>query len=71
MKAKNIEIIKVQMFPDERMDNDNAAIYTGYTKSSLNTMRTNKTGPEFIKIRGRVYYYKNAIDNWMKACTGV
>lgn len=61
-----IESIRVTMFPDGRLDVKNAALYLGLKEKTLAMMRTDGTGPKFIK-RGRVFYYKEDLDVWLNA----
>ena len=55
---------RVVFYPDGRMDTRNAAIYTGYSEKTLAMMRCSGKGPKFIK-RGRVFYFKDDIDEWL------
>ena len=59
-----IESIRIQMFPDGRMDGKNAAIYLGLKEKTLAMMRINGTGPYYIK-RGRIFYFKADLDTWL------
>jgi hypothetical protein len=58
---ENIEIL-----PDGRMDTKNAATYLGCSTHTLAIRRSKGTGPKFIK-RGRIFYYKNDLDEWLQA----
>jgi hypothetical protein len=60
-----VEIIRVRQYPDGRLDTENAAIYLGLTKKTLAMMRTAGKGPKFVK-RGRVFYYKDDLDSWLR-----
>lgn len=62
--------LNVTMFPDGRMDTENASRYTGLSKKSLAMMRCRGVGPRFIK-RGRVWYMKDDIDKWLADGTAV
>ena len=59
-----IEIRSIQMLPDGRFDAKNAARYLGLKEKTLAMMRSDGTGPRFIK-RGRVYYFKEDLDAWL------
>ena len=59
-----INQVKVTILPDGRMDTKNAALYTGIKEKTMATMRSNGTGPRFIK-KGRVFYYRSIIDDWL------
>ncbi len=53
------------IFPDGRMDTENASKYLGISKKTLAQWRSDgdKT-PPYIK-KGRVFYYKNDLDSWL------
>ena len=51
-----IEPIKVVVYPDGRLDAVNAAQFLGFSEKTLAIMRSEGTGPRFIK-RGRIFYY--------------
>ena len=61
-----IESISITLFPDGRLDAKNAALYLGLKEKTLAMMRCDGTGPRFIK-RGRIFYYKDDLDNWLNA----
>jgi len=61
-----IVIKEVVMFPDGRLDTKNAATYTGLSEKTLAMKRCDGTGPRFIK-RGRVFYYRKDLDEWLKS----
>ena len=58
--------IKIQIFPDGRLDVPNAANYLGLKEKTLAMMRCQGNGPKFIK-RGRIFYYKDDLDTWLNA----
>ncbi len=66
MPIQDIEIRKVVMLPDGRMDSRNTATYMGLADKTLAMMRCEGTGPKFIK-RGRIFYYKEDIDEWLNS----
>lgn len=59
-----VEEVKVVMLPDGRMDTENAAKYLGFKPKTMAMMRTSGEGPEYTK-RGRVFYFKKALDEWI------
>ncbi len=61
-----IEPVRVVMYPDGRFDTKNAALYLGLEPKTLAMMRSNGTGPKFVK-RGRVFYFKMHLDDWIGA----
>jgi len=58
--------IKIQVFPDGRLDVPNAANYLGLKEKTLAMMRCHGNGPKFIK-RGRIFYFKDDLDDWLNA----
>ena len=56
--------IEVSIYPDGRLDTENAAIYLGLSKKTLAMMRCNGTGPKYIKS-GKVFYYKEDLNSWL------
>lgn len=58
---KNIEVV---VYPDGRLDTTNAAKYLGLSPKTLAIMRSNGTGPQFLK-RGRVFYFLDDLKEWM------
>ncbi len=61
-----LQAITVATFPDGRLDAKNAACYLGLKEKTLAMMRSQGTGPKFIK-RGRIFYYKDDLDAWLNA----
>jgi len=59
-----LEEIKVSVLPDGRMDTENSALYVGLKPKTMAMMRCSGEGPEFIK-RGKVFYFKDALDRWI------
>lgn len=56
----------IAMFPDGRMTASDAAAYLGIAPKTLAMKRSNGTGPKFVK-RGRVFYFKDDLDEWLRA----
>jgi len=57
---------EVTLYPDGRMDTKNASTYTGLSEKTMAMQRCNVSGPKFIK-RGRIFYFKEDLDNWLNA----
>jgi Helix-turn-helix domain len=60
----DFECVKIVVFPDGRLDTENAARYLGLSPKTLAMMRTAGTGPKFVK-RGRVFYYLEDLQAWV------
>ena len=54
------------VFPDGRMNVRAACAYLGLAASTLAIMRCRGNGPKFVK-RGRIYYFKEDLDEWVNA----
>ena len=52
--------------PDGRLDSKNVSLYLGLEEKTLAMMRSNGTGPRIIK-RGRIFYFREDLDNWLNA----
>jgi hypothetical protein len=65
MTVQPIEIQKILIFPDGRMDTRNASRYLGLSEKTLAMMRSGGTGPAYVK-RGRVFYYQEDLDQWLR-----
>ncbi|RCW65168.1 hypothetical protein [Pseudorhodoferax soli] len=57
---------EVLVLPDGRMDRKNASKYLGNAPKTLAQWAVKGVGPRFIK-RGRVWYFKEDLDHWLKA----
>ena len=66
MTAPDIEIKKILILPDGRMDTSNSAGYLGLSPKTLAMKRSDGTGPAYVK-RGRVFYFKEDLDEWVRA----
>jgi hypothetical protein len=54
----------IEVTPDGRVDTKNASLFLDLSVKTLAMMRTNGTGPKFIKP-GRVYYYMDDLIAWL------
>jgi len=65
MPTAQIETVPVKMYPDGRLDSKNASLYLGFEEKTLAMKRSDGTGPRFIK-RGRIFYFKEDLDAWIR-----
>jgi len=56
MSADNVEVMKVRIFPDNRVDRLNAAIALGRSIKTLASWKCKGIGPRPINVGGRVFY---------------
>jgi hypothetical protein len=61
----------VEVFPDGRLDRQNAAAYAGFAVKTLAMHATAGTGPRFQKIGGRVFYRREDLDAWLNSFASV
>jgi hypothetical protein len=59
-----LQSVDVVILPDGRMDRKNAALYLGLSVKTLAMHASRGTGPTFIK-RGRVFYFRHDLDDWL------
>ena len=59
-----MERVKVVIYPDGRLDTDNAARFLGLSPKTLAIMRSIGNGPRFVK-RGRVFYFLEDLQAWI------
>ena len=64
--TNNIQSKEVVMYPDGRVDTNNASAYVGLSEKTMAMMRCNGTGPKFVK-RGRIFYFREDLDSWLNA----
>ena len=57
---------EVFYYPDNRLDVKNTSRYLGLSVKTLAMLRSAGKGPRFIK-RGRIFYYKQDLDEWLRA----
>jgi hypothetical protein len=62
--GNELERVRVIIFPDGRLNTDNAAQYLGLSTKTLAMMRSAGTGPKFVK-RGRIFYFLEDLEAWM------
>jgi hypothetical protein len=61
---RDVEMVKVVVYPDGRLDAANASRFLGLSPKTLAIMRSNGTGPCFVK-RGRVFYFLEDLLAWV------
>ena len=66
MTQPQIQPIQVSIYPDGRLDTKNGAMYLGLSEKTMAMMRCKAEGPKFVK-RGRVFYFKDDLDDWINA----
>ncbi len=64
--AMEIEQVKVRVLPDGRMTREEAAKYLGYEVKTLAMWALNGKGPRAVKVGGRVFYFKDDLDTFIR-----
>jgi len=62
------EDVKVQILPDGRMNPKNAARYLGREEKTLAQWRSQGKGPKYVKLNGRIFYFKDDLDTEVAKC---
>lgn len=62
--ALETDFLRVVVLPDGRLDTTNAAQYLGLSPKTLAIMRSQGSGPRFIK-RGRIFYFLDDLKDWV------
>jgi len=62
-----IEHVKVRILPDGRMARGDAALYLGHQPKTLAMWALQGKGPRSLKVGGRVFYFKEDLDAFIRA----
>ena len=60
-----VEIMRVFIHPDGRLDRKNTAIYVGCAPKTLADWATKGIGPKYLMVGGRCFYFKDDLDAWI------
>ena len=60
-----IEQVRIRVLPDGRMTRDDAARYLGHAPKTLAMWALQGKGPRFVKVGGRVFYYRPDLDQFI------
>ena|SRR5271167_4895781 len=63
-----IEQVRVRMLPDGRMGRGDAALYLGHQPKTLAMWALQGKGPRSLKVGGRVFYFKDDLDAFIRGC---
>ncbi len=61
-----IEQVRVRVLPDGRMTREAAAAYLGLKPKTLAMWAVEGTGPKSVRVGGRRFYYKAALDAFIQ-----
>ena len=60
------EIIKLKILHDGRMGREEAARYLGMKPQTLAKWVTQGKGPRYVRVGGRVFYFKADLDSFIQ-----
>lgn len=60
-----IETPRVFVHPDGRMNRKNAELYLGCAAKTLADWATKGTGPRYVFVGGRAFYFRHDLDGWV------
>lgn len=60
-----LEQVNVRVLPDGRMTREGAAAYLGLKTKTLAMWHSLGKGPRCVKVGGRAFYYKAALDEFI------
>ncbi len=65
LETIELELVRVRILPDGRMDRQNAAKYLGKTAKTLAMWSLQGKGPRAHKAGGRCFYFKEECDAYL------
>jgi hypothetical protein len=65
----SVEQIRVRVLPDGRLGRDDAARYLGCKPKTLAMWALCGRGPRWVKVGGRVFYYRADLDSFIRGET--
>ena len=64
--SDSIEMVRVRVLPDGRMDRRSAACYLGRQPKTLAMWALLGKGPRSVKVGGRVFYFRDDLDAFVR-----
>ena len=64
-----IEQARVRVLPDGRMTRKDAATYLGVAEKTTAMWVVARKGPRFVRVGGRVFYFKHDLDAYIRGET--
>jgi hypothetical protein len=65
--SDSLDMVRVRVLPDGRMDRESAARYLGRRPKTLAMWATQGKGPRSIKVGGRIFYFRDDLDEFIRA----
>ena len=64
-----VETPRVRILPDGRLTRSDAARYLGYESKTLAMWALQGKGPQSVRVGGRVFYFQQALDEFIRGGT--
>jgi hypothetical protein len=65
-----IDMVRVRVLPDGRMDRESAARYLGRRPKTLAMWALHGKGPRSVKVGGRIFYFRVDLDEFIRSRAG-
>ncbi|MCW5716922.1 MAG: helix-turn-helix domain-containing protein [Bauldia sp.] len=62
---QSIELVRVFIHPDGRMNRKSAANYIGCAVKTLADWSMRGVGPRGVRVGGRIFYFRQELDRWI------
>ncbi len=69
LRATAVDQVKVRVLPDGRLSRKDAAKYLGRAEKTLAMWEMVGQGPRSVKVGGRRFYFKDALDAFVRGET--
>lgn len=66
LQQVHTEEVRCRVLPDGRLSREDAARYIGMKAKTLAMWALTGTGPRVVKVGGRVFYYKDELDKFIR-----
>ena len=66
---ESVEQVRVRVLPDGRLTRSDAARYIGAAEKTFAMWQLQGKGPRSVKVGGRVFYYRDDLDRFIRGET--
>ena len=64
--SPELEVVRVRVLPDGRMDRRNSAMYLGVAEKTMAMWKMHGKGPRVVMVGGRVFHYLSDLDDFIR-----
>ena len=64
--SPELEVVRVRVLPDGRMDRRNSAKYIGVAEKTMAMWKMHGKGPRSVMVGGRVFHYLSDLDAFIR-----